>query len=413
MGFWSRLLGRSEAKSSSINVFREVFGYPAVKSGQTVNWATALECTTALACCRTISEDLAALPAHLRRARDAGGSDVVRDHPVARFIDRGPNDWQTWLEFVETLTFNAVLGGGGYALKTRSPIDGRVVELLPLPAVWVTPKRRSDWSVYYEVMLAPGSDMGGQRIIYEARDILHIRGASVDSYRAIEGIRVAREAIGLALATEDAHARLHANGLSPSGVYSVDGPLNEAQHKNLRTYLEQANSRENRSRALILDRGAKWMSQAMSGVDAQHLETRRFQIEEVCRAFRVLPIMVGHADKTATYASAEQMFLAHVVHTLLPWVRRWESRLARELLTEQEQAEGLYFDISVHGLLRGDARSRGEYYQRAVLSGWMTRNEVRMLEEMNPKPGLDDPLTPSNTTVTGARPDAAADEPEE
>jgi HK97 family phage portal protein len=404
MSIWSRLFGR-EAKSSTLEIWKEIYGLPAVKSGQTVNWTTALQCTTALACCRVLAEGMAQLPSHLRQERPGGvGSDIVRNHSLARFIARGPNGWQTWFEFVETMTFNAVLGKGGFAYKVRGA-DGRLLELLPLPSLWVTEKRRADWSVYYEVDIAPATDAGGRRMIVERADMVHLRGPSVDGYRALEGIRFAREAIGLALATEEAHARLHADGVMPTGIYSVDGTLDEKQHKRLAAHIEQHHTRENRAKTMILDRGTKWLSQAMTGVDAQHLETRRFQIEEVCRAFRVLPIMVGYSDKASTYASAEQMFLAHVVHSLMPWVRRWESTTDRDLLTERETDGGLYYDMSVQGLLRGDAKTRGEFYQKAVLSGWMTRNEVRGLEEMNPLPGLDEPLTPSNMML-GAEPPA-------
>jgi HK97 family phage portal protein len=408
MSILARLWPFGRKSVSTLDVWRDIYGLPAVKSGQTVNWTTALQCTTALAACRVISEGIAQLPSRMRRTRaDGRGSDVVRDHPLARFIDRGPNDWQTWFEFVETLTFNAVLGKGGFALKVRG-IDGRLIELLPLPSMWVTVKRRDDWSVYYEVDLSPGSETGGRRIIVERDAMLHLRGPSVDGYRALEGIRMAREAIGLALATEEAHARLHANGIMPSGVYTVEGTMTKDQHERISAYLEQAHAQANRSRVLILDRAAKWTSTAMTGVDAQHLETRRHQIEEVCRALRVLPIMVGYSDKATTYASAEQMFLAHVVHSLVPWVRRWETTVARDLLTARETEAGLYFDMSVQGLLRGDAKTRADFYQKAVLTGWMTRNEVRALEELNPLDGLDEPLTPSNMML-GAEPPAPSE----
>lgn len=414
MWIWSRLFRREEAKSSTLDLWREIYGQPAARSGQTVNWTTALQCTTTLACCRVLSEGMAQLPSRLRRSRaDGRGSDAVLDHPLSRFIQRGPNAWMTWFEFVETLTFNAALGKGGFALKVRG-LDGRLLELLPLPSLWVNVKRRSDWSVYYEVDISPGSETGGERITVEQRDMFHLRGPSVDGYRALEGIRLAREAIGLSLATEEAHARLHQNGIQPSGLYSVDGTLTKEQYERISQHLQERFAGENARRVMVLDRAARWQSLAMTGVDAQHLETRRFQIEEVCRAFRVMPIMVGYSDKAATYASAEQMFLAHVVHSLMPWVRRWETVAARDLLTEKETDAGLYFDLSVRGLLRGDAKTRADYYQKAVQSGWMTRNEVRIEEEMNPLDGLDQPLTPSNMMI-GTEPPATepASQPQE
>jgi HK97 family phage portal protein len=144
---------------------------------------------------------------------------------------------------------------------------------------------------------------------------------------------------------------------------------------------------------MILDRAAKFTSQTMSGVDAQHLETRRFQIEEVCRALRVYPQMIGHADKTATYASAEQFFLAHVVHSLMPWVIRWEQAIDRALLGGDGQ---LYSKFSVQGLLRGDAKTRAAFYGAGIKDGWLTRNEAREFEELDPLDGLDVPLMPLN-----------------
>lgn len=392
---WVRSLfaPKQEVKNSTLDLFREIFGYPVSASGRSVNWTTAVQCTVALACARVISEGIAQLPFRLRQVTDVGSREI-RDHPVVRLIERGPNSWSTWFEFVETLTFNAVLGHGGYAIISRSS-DGRVLELLPVPSSMVTVKKANDWSLVYEINLGYASN--DTRVLRLQRgQVLHLRGPSIDGFVGLEGIRVAQEAIGLALATEEAHARLHNNAVMPSGIYSVDGTLTKEQYERLSVFIEEHFTRERRFRPMILDRSAKWQPIAMSGVDAQHLETRRFQVEEVCRAFRVLPIMVGHADKTATYASAEQMFIAHVVHSLMPWVRRWESVMDRDLLTPEEQDRGYYFDISTQALLRGDAKTRSEFYAKAISSGWMTRNEVREAEELNPLEGLDMPLVPLN-----------------
>lgn len=382
-----------ETKSSTLELFREIFGYPISASGRSVNWTTAVQCSVALACARVLSEGIAQLPFRLRRKTAEGSVEVV-DHPIVRLIERGPNAWSTWFEFVETLTFNAVLGHGGYAIISRSS-DGRVLELLPVPASVVRVERSSDWSLSYEFTLSYGTSQA-RTIKLPKQNVLHVRGPSLDGFVGLDGIRVAQEAIGLALATEEAHARLHNNSVMPSGIYSVDGTLTKEQYERLAAFIESHFTKEKRFRPMILDRSAKWQPLAMTGVDAQHLETRRFQVEEVCRAFRVLPIMVGHADKTATYASAEQMFIAHVVHSLMPWVRRWESVMNRDLLTEEEFSAGYYFDVSTQALLRGDAKTRADYFTKAIASGWMTRNEVREAEELNRLEGLDLPLTPLN-----------------
>ena len=147
---------------------------------------------------------------------------------------------------------------------------------------------------------------------------------------------------------------------------------------------------------MILDRAAKFLNTQMTGIDAQHLETRRHQIEEICRFFRVMPIMVGHADKAATYASAEQMFLAHVVHTLMPWYSRIEQSIDANLLSPKERAEGYYSDFVEEGLLRGDMMTTQAVLVGYTSNGIMTRNEARAKLDMNPLEGLDDPLTPAN-----------------
>ena len=142
---------------------------------------------------------------------------------------------------------------------------------------------------------------------------------------------------------------------------------------------------------MILDNGAKFENTQMSGVDAQHLETRRFQVEEICRAMRVMPIMIGQADKTATYASAEQMFLAHVVHTMMPWYERLEQSADVNLLSDEDRRQGLYTKFNPNALMRGAAKDRGEFYAKALGAGgtpaWMTQDEVRGFEELAPKGG--------------------------
>jgi HK97 family phage portal protein len=410
MSFWSRLnpFARKNAGVSTLDLWREIFGGGASKTGVAVTWDTALQCTAALGCARVIAEGVAQLPLGVYR-NDSRRRIEIADSPLGRLLARGPNEWQTTFEFLETLLFNAVLGRGGYALIVRSKLDGSLLELLSIPSAWVTEKRGADWKPYFEVALAVAADGPRETIRVEARDMLRVRGPSLDGWRGLSGLALAREAIGLSLATEEAHARLHKNGIQASGAWSVEGTLLPEQYDQLAKVLAKYQGVGNSGKPLVLDRDAKWHPIQMSGVDAQHLETRKFQIEEVCRALRVFPIMIGHADKTATYASAEQMFLAHVVHTLIPWVRRVEQAFARDLLTEAEIESGAYVKLSVQGLMRGDAKTRAEFYQKGVLSGWMTRNEVRGLEELDALAGLDEPLTPSNMAL-GATP-PASDEP--
>jgi HK97 family phage portal protein len=403
-GFWPRLWPFArKSQTATLNeqvlaALRAAFGGGPSRSGVSITWESALQCTTALCVTRVLSQGVAQLPLKIFQ-QDGRSKTEALDHPITRLVKRGPNGFQTWFEFVEFLMVNAVLGKGGFALILRDS-QQRVIELLPLPAPWVTVKRRNDWSVYYQIDLQVGSEGGYRRITVEDADILKILGPSLDGYRGLAaGLDLAREALGLALATEEQHARLHSNGLQTSGAWSVDGILAPEQYEQLSAAIEKHIGLAQAHRPLVLDRAAKFQAFSMTGVDAEHLATRAFQIEEICRALRCMPIMVGHNDKAATYASAEQMFLAHETHDLVPWGARVEQRVARSLLTMDELEGGLYPKIMFQARLRGDPASRAAFYQRGITDGWLTRNEVRAFEDMNPIDGLDEILSPLNMVL--------------
>ncbi len=267
-----------------------------------------------------------------------------------------------------------------------------MVELAPLQSNRVVVDRRPDGSKRIKLF----TDDGSYKEL-DPSEVWHWKGLSWDSSVGLNIIRYAREAIGLAMATEQSHATRHANGIESNGVYSVEGSLNKDQYGQLREWLAKYKpGGENYGSPMILDRDAKFHSTEMNGVDAQHLETRNHQIQEICRMFRVMPIMAGYADKTATYASAEQMFLAHVVHTLAPWYERIEQSADAQLLTQEDRRAGYYTKFTTAGLLRGAVKDQGEYLSKLVERGIITRNEARSLIEFNRLEGLDEPLTPAN-----------------
>lgn len=383
MRWFARLFGR-EAKSgnATLELFREIFGGTPANSGKSVTVKTALEVTTVLACVSRIADGVATVPLKVyRKDGPSGRRREATDHPLYDLLHDAPNEWQDSLQFRETLVFHTALCGNAFVYVNR--VRGRIVELIPFEPGQVRVTRADDYSLSYEVT-APS----GETETFPAAAIWHIRGPSWNSWMGLETVKLAREAIGLALATEEAHARLHRNGARPGGLYSVEGPLEETQYQRLRAWVEKNYAGgENAWRPMVLDRGAKWTPLGMTGVDAQHLETRRHQIEEICRAFGVMPIMVGFTDKTATYASAEQMFLAHAVHTVRPWHRRFEASIRRNLLTSEERAEGFYPKFVDTELLRGAAKDRAEFYARALGAGgapaWMEVNEVRAFEDMD------------------------------
>lgn len=406
MGLLARLLGREERSAplvGPLELFRDLLtrGH-ATKAGVTVSTETALQVTTVLSAARVIAEDVSGLPLRLYRTGGTGRT-ALADDPVQALLDR-PNDWQTGQEFREQLTMHAVLAGNGIAWK--NVVRGEVRELLPLLPSWVTVEQGKDWGLLYKVRLPDGATF-----TLRADQVLHLRGPSWAGFAGLEIVRLARDAIGLAIATEGAHAALHANGLQTSGLYSVEGTLDAVQYAQLRAHIvaHQAGA-ANAFRAFILDRKATYVPQTMSGVDAQHIETRKHQIEEIGRAMRVFPQMLGHADKTATFASAEQFFLAHVKYTLLPWVRRWEGVGQRDLIGSGRP--GVYLKHNVAALERADIKTRYTAYGQGIKDGWLLRNEARAWEELDEIDGLSEPLAPLNMATPGKAGDEDDDDPD-
>lgn len=373
----------------------EILQLGASKSGKSVTVNNALKVMTVFACVRVIAEGVAQVPFCLYQATGKRREEA-RNHPLFDLLHRKPNDITTSFGFRETLTMHAALTGNGFAFISRTTA-GKVLELINIEPGAVT-INRADRMGEQPTYTIRGKN--GETITLPASEMLHIQGPSWDGIAGMEIVKLAREAIGLAMATEEAHARLHANGAKPGGLLSVDGTLKDDQFKSLRKWIEDNyQGSDNAWKTMILDRSAKFLPMAMTGVDAQHLETRRLQIEEVCRAFRVMPIMVCSQDKSSTYAGAEQNFLAHVVHTLQPWYERIEQAIDCQLLTNQERAAGYYTKLVETGLLRGALKDTAEYLYKLVGLGIMTRNEARQFLDMNPISGLDEPLTPINLSA--------------
>lgn len=396
MGAWRQFFGleKRTMRVGPAELFREMFGARPVKSGASVTTNTALEITTVLACARVIAEDVAGLPRGLYQ-RQGRNRLALSDDALQVLLDQ-PNEWQTGAEFIEMLTIHAVLAKGGYAIKNT--VNGVVQELLPLQPGWVTVRQAADWTLSYSVQLPDG----GPAQIYSADQILHLRGPSWDGFAGLDVVCQAREAIGLSMALEESHALLHKNGAQAAGTYSVEGSLSDVEYRRLDVAIRNQLTGGGKFNPVILDRGGKFTSSTMTGVDAQHIETRKFQVEEICRAMRVFPQMVGHSDKASTFASAEQFFLAHVKYTLLPWIRRWEGVCQRDLIGATRTKAGVYVRHNVAALERADIKTRYAAYQTGLAAGWMLRSDARELEDMDPVAGFGMPTLPLNTSILDA-----------
>lgn len=391
MSFFARLLERKVADASALT-YTALSGGPNSKTGLSVNETTALRVTTVYGCCRVICEDIGKLPLKLMREKTNGSKVLAREHPLYRVLFRRPNEWQTSMEWRMTMLLHALLAKAGYSYINRNRSTGEILELIPLMPGRVTPKQDSAWNVTYEV-----TDSAGGKVLLQRDDVHVLHGLSWDGLSALDVISQGREAIGLAMAAEETQARLHGQGARPGGVLTTPASLTDPQVKRLKDqFSENYTGVANAFKMLLLDNGLKFEPWAMTGVDGQHLETRKHQVEEVCRLFRVFPQMVGGGDKAPTYGSAESFFGAHVGHTLMPWVALWEQAIERDLMTGVELEQGYHAKFFLQGLLRGDAKSRAEFYASGITNGWLSRNEARRLEDLDPEPGLDAFLQPLN-----------------
>lgn len=355
----------------------------ATKSGETVTEKNAVDVAAVFCAARVIAEGCAQIPVRVLREDFSGDMmtrDIARDHWAHRLLAVRPNSWQTSYEFREGMVFCAALAKGAIAIK--NVVGGEVRELLPVPpGSWAIEQRR-DWSLRIRVDYSDKTHG-----YFEQDQVFFLRGPSLDGFQALSAIRQAREAIGLSRALEAQQAKLAGNGGKPSGVLSFAQALSpEAKSKLKETWQERFGSGGEGGIA-ILDGDAKFQSMTMTSVDAQYIETRRLQIEEIARVFRVQPIMLMQADKAATFASAEQMFRMHTIHTLGPWMKRFEQAADRDILGN---ADGLRVDLDERALLRGDFKDQAEYYTKALGAGgqpgWMTPNEIRAERDMNPVP---------------------------
>ena len=400
MSFWASLVGalgfgsQGEAKMTSAELALAMRGSGMSGSGANVTWQTALQVTTVLACVRVIAEGVAQVPWKLYQG--GGVRTEAREHRIFDLLYRSPGNGQTSFEFRESLIFHAALTGNAFVRKLRVGSAREVAALELLEPARVRMKREQDGRVRYFY-----TPEGGTESEIIAAEMWHVRGPSWNTWMGMDATRLAREAVGLSIATEAAHADFHRNGARVSGFYSVPGSLSKDQFNALDEWISQFSQGGKRAgKPAILDRDAKFNNTQMTGVDAQHIETRKHQVEEICRAFRVMPIMVGQADKAATYASAEQMFIAHVVHTLMPWYERLEHSADNNLLTEAERRAGYYTKFTPNALLRGAAKDRADYYAKALGAGgtpaWMVQDEVRALEELDPKGGSAAELNPGS-----------------
>jgi len=365
------------------NIFNSIFS--SSSSGKSASQTSALNVTAVYSCVKILSEAIAGLPLHTYKYRSNGGKEKAVDHPLYFLLHDELNLEMTSFVFRETMMSHLLLWGNAYAQIIRNG-KGDVIALYPLAPNRMTVDRASNGRIYYTYSTSdddnPKLKSKGQ-VYLKAEDVLHIPGLGFDGLVGYSPIAMARNAIGMAMACEEYGAKFFANGASPSGVLEHPSTI-----KNPDKLRESWNSlfkgSSNSHQIAVLEEGLKYQPISISPNEAQFLETRKFQINEIARIFRIPPHMIGDLEKSS-FSNIEQQSLEFVKYTLDPWVTRWEQSIHRRLFKDSEKAE-YFVKFNVDGLLRGDYASRMNGYATGRQNGWLSSNDIRELENLNQIP---------------------------
>ena len=356
-------------------------------AGKNVTERSAMQMTAVYSCVRVLSEAVAGLPLHLYKYNKNGGKEKALDNPLYFLLHDEPNPEMTSFVFRETLMTHLLLWGNAYAQIIRNG-KGEVVALYPLMPNKMAVDRDSSGRLYYKYYR--GSDEAirskEHEVVLSPYDVLQIPGLGFDGLVGYSPIAMAKNAIGLAIATEEFGAKFFANGAAPSGVLEHPGTLKNPD-KVRESWNATFGGSHNANKVAVLEEGMKYSPISISPEQAQFLETRKFQINEIARIFRVPPHMVGDLEKSS-FSNIEQQSLEFVKYTLEPWLVRWEQSMVRSLLTPSEKRE-YFIKFNVDGLLRGDYASRMSGYATARQNGWMSANDIRELENLDRIPAKE------------------------
>lgn len=382
------LFGFGQARDKPVDKAADAgysFLFGRTTSGKPVNERTAMQTTAVYACVRILAEAVASLPLHVYEYQDDGGKKLVHDHPLYYLLHDEPNPEMTSFVFRETLMSHLLIWGNAYAQIIRDGA-GRVLGLYPLLPDKMEVQRDDKGNIYY-VYSRNGDEnpmfkeYGNIRL--KAEDVLHIPGLGFDGLIGYSPIAMAKNAVGMTLACEEYGASFFANGANPGGVLEHPGVLKDPS-KVRESWNSVYRGVSNAHKIAVLEEGMKYQQIGIPPEEAQFLETRKFQINEIARLYRIPPHMVGDLDKSS-FSNIEQQSLEFVKYTLDPWVIRWEQSLQRSLLLPGEK--GKYFiKLNVDGLLRGDYQSRMNGYAVGRQNGWFSANDIREMENMNPIP---------------------------
>ena len=356
-------------------------------SGKTVTERSAMQMTAVYSCVRILAEAIAGLPLQLYRYTDTGDKEKAIEHPLYLLLHDEPNPEMTSFIFRETLMTHLLLWGNAYAQIIRNG-KNEVLSLYPLMPNRMTVDRDEHGRLYYSYQMQTddGADMKQGTVVLSPQDVLHIPGLGFDGLVGYSPIAMAKNAIGLAIATEEYGSKFFANGATPGAVLEHPGLIKDPE-KVRESWNAAFRGSGNANKVAVLEEGMKYTPISIAPEQAQFLETRKFQIDEIARIFRVPPHMIGDLEKSS-FNNIEQQSLEFVKYTLDPWVCRWEQAMNRSLLNEKEKS-GYFIKFNVDGLLRGDYQSRMNGYAVGRQNGWLSANDIRELENMDQIPDED------------------------
>lgn len=387
MGFFSGLFKSRDKPQNRTTGSNYAFFMGGTTSGKAVTERSAMQMTAVYSCVRILSEAVAGLPLHLYKYMDSGGKAMALDHPLYHLLHDEPNPEMSSFVFRETLMTHLLLWGNAYAQIIRNG-KNEIVALYPLMPNKMSVDRDENGRLYYTYYR--GSDEAIKNtefaVTLQPSDVLHIPGLGFDGLVGYSPIAMAKNAIGMAIACEEYGAKFFANGAAPGGVLEHPGTIKDPQRVR-ESWQSTFGGSGNANKIAVLEEGMKYTPIGISPEQAQFLETRKFQINEIARIFRVPPHMVGDLEKSS-FSNIEQQSLEFVKYTLDPWVIRWEQSIQRSLLSKDEKS--VYFvKFNLEGLLRGDYQSRMNGYAIGRQNGWMSANDIRELENLDRIPAED------------------------
>ena len=393
MGLFDNLAGFFRPRASNPGPLDDFWysGTPyQTNAGVMVNPTTAMRVTAVYACVRLLSETGGSVPCQFFRRMENDTKELATEHALYNILLNRPNEYQTAFEFWEQVIRCCGVRGFFYAEIVLDRL-GQVAELRPLHPDRVTQERLIDGNIRYRYL-----DLVGNERLFLPKELFRVMYyTEEDGMTPISPIKANADSVGITEAAERFAASYFGNSAVPGGALESDGKLNSEARSEIAASWNRAHRGPDRAgKIAVLDQGLKFKQITINNEDSQLLETRQWQLTDICRIYRVPPHLVQDLTRS-TFKNIEHQSLDFITHTMRPWYRRIEAAISRDLLIPDE-GKNYFARFNLTDLLAADAKARADLYASGIQNGWMTRNEARKFENLNPLDDLDEPLMPSN-----------------